>query len=518
MGLSSLLTRRRTAGLAAALLTGGVLLAQAAPAVAAPAPTPAPGATSTSAAPSVTTSTSGPVTGSTSATSPAATGSTGSTGHVAKPAATAPPVPVDPGPACTTNAGALYPVVCLPAGSGEDRPAAATAGDYLEFDAQVVNDGPPVADASVTITLPKGLSLESDEDDPVYRIDGWFDDTDGDFTDLSCTGGPSTVTCQVGPLATGANILIGFDLQVDEDAVPGSTLDFRVELQPVGTPTYDPTSVTASVVVLQPTKLVVSLAPAGLHVVVGHRATVTGTVRNAGVGPAPDTVAIAVAVDPQHPRKTHFVIVNGQQVPVDDPSDDPSDGSGEVSISAAPVAAPAGGARVAVLAARGASTLRSLLQRHALGRSTASVQRHSLPSIAFWPIGTLAPGAVAHVSLQLKAVTAGSDMLTFGAVSGEEDQECDELGGSGGGSTSEAVPTIATMARAAAASSTTAPAGCSFVVQTRITAVNATAALANTGAHGLDTEVGIAVWAVVLGAGLVWAGRRRRSATGLHQI
>ena len=484
MGLSFATRTRRTA-LAVAFLAGGVLLAQAAPAVAAPATPSSASSSSSSSSPSTRTA---------STTAPSKS--------KAKPAAVAPaPPPASDGPPCTTNAGAPYPVICLPKGSGEDRTAQLTAGGDIEFDAQVVNDGPAVADATVVITLPEGLRLESDEDDPVYRIDDWYndDDDDGNYTDLTCTALTSTITCALGALRENANILIGIDLEAGPDAAPGTTLSFQVALQPVAPDTYATTSVTASVVLVDPAHLVVSLTPATVRAVVGHSATVTAAVHNVGPGTAADTFAVAIDVDQNSPKNTHFVITNGVDV-----SQGGDDGG------------PLGG----IVAAGGASRARARLQQQALTRAAAVAGRDAVPSLRFWPIGTLASGATTRIPVKLRATSEGEDSLIFTAQSQTGDPACDsDDGGDEGSGSASATP----LARPA--DTTTAPGACQDTVTTLLTAVLPSAAaasgsgaepLANSGTHSLDVQLGIAVWAILLGALLVWVGRRRFAGGAQH--
>ncbi|WP_375502596.1 hypothetical protein [uncultured Jatrophihabitans sp.] len=476
MGALPLATRARLIALAATSGAAAVLVAVGSPtAAAAPSTQPAPSSTSSSTPQSSATPAS-----TAASTSPA----------TRQPAATAPPTPPDYGPPCTTNADKSYPVVCLPEGTGEDRTASVTPGEYLEFDAQVVNNGPAVSDATVVITLPSGLGLESDEPGPVYRIDGWFgkNKAAGQFTDLTCQGDPSTVTCSVGALPTHANILVAIDLEVSTDATANSTLTFGVVLQPAGTNVYPPTSVSARVNVLERSRLVVSLTPATLRTIVGHRASITGIVHNLGPGPAPDTVAVALALGEKHPSEAHFTITNGSDASV-----------------------LGGGLTALVFAGPSPSLLRAQLQQQPLRRAASSAQRHALPSARFWPLDTIAPGATARVVVQLKALRVGTDTLTFGALSPAVDAECGGEDESGSGSSS-AVASATPLDRMPVATTTTAPGDCSLTVQTKITAIPTPAAaapLANTGSQHLETLLGVAFSASVLGALFMWAGRRR---------
>ncbi|WP_375484222.1 hypothetical protein [uncultured Jatrophihabitans sp.] len=481
MGTFPVLTRARLVVLTVAVATAGVFCTQAGAAAAAPAPTTPHSSSSRSHSSPTTASRSGTVT--------------------RKPNAVAPPGPAPTAPPCTTDTDKKYPVVCLPKGSGEDRPASLTPGDDVEFDAQVVNQGvTPVSGATVTITLPAGLQLESDEDDPVYRIDDWYTSgDDADFTDLDCMAASAGITCKVGDLAAGDNILIGIDLEVADDARTGTTLRFGVTLHPDAQLPAEDTSVEASITVLAPSHLVVSLTPATLSAVVGRTATMVGSVHNAGSGAAPDTAAIALAANNNDITDTHFEITNGSDLTGDPTGGDVGGGS-------------------SVVFGRHVSKVTTLLQRHAVSRSAASSKKKSLPSVKFWPVGTLAAGATSRVTIKLKARSAGEDSLTFGAFS-DTDDSCDF---SGGGDDEGGSASVTPVVRAPqAASTTTAADDCSSVVQTHITAVAASttsssaAPLANTGSRALDVQLGIAVWAVVLGGLLVWVGRRRRVA-GRH--
>ena len=150
----------------------------------------------------------------------------------------APPVTPSPGPPCRA-AWTLTPLLCVPTGSGEDQPAPIGTDGFVEFAAQVVNNGPAVSDATVVVTLPAGLRLESDEDDPVNRYEDWWSaDSDDEGTALACTStvDGSSVTCNTGSVPAGANFLVVVDLEAQDDAVAGTSGIFTVGLESTPTP------------------------------------------------------------------------------------------------------------------------------------------------------------------------------------------------------------------------------------------------------------------------------------------
>lgn len=403
------------------------------------------------------------------------------------------------GPPCTTHAGALTPVICLPAGSGEDHPAPLGTGDTLEFVAQVVNNGPAVADADVVIVLPAGVRLAAH--DPVTRYEDWWsDDFDGDGTALDCATGvdPPTVTCATGALAHGANIVVEIDLVPTDAAVFGTSGALTVGLTAAqGQPEFASTTVGATIDHTGTAHLVVTITPMSVKVTVGQHTDLVGTIHNAGPNPAPNAAAIGLSLPDGDFDDSHFQITNSAPLP--DPDGAPLD------------------VQIRPAAAAGAS---------------------DDSGIGYWPVGTIAPGASAAVTVTVKAVSAGSDQLIFGAGSDAGDPTCAKDGAGcqdavvadltavvvARKSTSP-VPTVTRTVTAVATATVTAThrvthspkrTTSTSAVAVLATSSPAAAQLARTGFEPGPWLVG-AFLVLASGAGLVRAGRRPRRPGPAHR-
>ncbi len=383
-----------TAGCLAALVLAPAALA-APGSTSGPAPAPArAAATSTGSTGSSTSSnTSGSTSTSTSASSTSAAGT--AAGGPAR-AATV--------PGCSTDPHATHPVICLPADSGEDRVAYLPAGSAIEFGAQVVNGGTTAADAKIVITLPATLRVFAD--DPPVRIDDWYplDSSDDDGTDLRCTQSADfrTVVCDPGTLAPGANILIGIPLYAADNAPDGQRATFGVSLQPSGTSAFDPSSVSATVQFLGASHLQTTLTPNRLTVVVGRTGRIVAAVHNLGPSAAVGTIGLAV-IAPSPGGHSHFLITNSAIDVTDDPS------------------------VTATVLHRRALLAQQFLAAQRAARPTRSGSAHPSP-VGFWPIGTIAAGATAHVPVVVQAVSIGTSELTFGALSATDPGNCNDDG------------------------------------------------------------------------------------------
>ncbi len=371
-------------------------------------------------------------------------------------AAPIPPVTV-PGPACTTNAAALTPVVCLPAGSGEDSSAPLGTGDTITFAAQIVNNGPDVADSTVVLTLPPGLRAA---DPPQREEQWWLDDGSGTATSLFCsnTNGGITITCPIGDLPRGADILLLIDLTAQSDAVVGTSATFTVALGPdTGQPAFPPTQVQGTVDFTGVAHLHTTVTPATATMTVGKGSSVTVTVHNAGPQAAPNAAVVGFA-EPEDGDRQHFVITNS---------------------------APLEGGRAATLA----------------------VTIHASPAddsnFGFWPVGTIAPGADAAVVVTVRAVSAGHDTLVVTAGSDNGDPPCAT---DGAGCESDASAELTATAPVVTATHSATPTPTPKPTPTHTTLPQT---LANTGFHGRPWVL-LAVAEVLAGAALMVAGRRRR--------
>lgn len=428
---------------------------------------------------------------------PAASTSAVSTSAGASGAST-PPAPVSstttgtpghaPGPACTSDANAQYPVICLPRGFGENRTAPLSPGDVTGFAAQLVDNGAPEPDAMFTITVPAGLRVAS-EDSDVLRIDDWYAiNAEPDFTSLNCAtkragDGSSTVTCHTGAIKRGTNALIVFPVEVGLDAKPGTEATFTATLEPLAPATFLSTQVAGTIRVLPPSHLVVSLNPSRLSVPVGDRGSITASVHNAGAGAAPEVFFFAVSAAGRVRHSSHFVITNGLVLSGDGGNQGGDSGSGSASAPAlssasAPPVITGVAVREAVVSAGGSRMRRLVEQRLAAHRKG--------PSLSLWILRTIAPGATRTVSVHLRAESVGVDRFGVGALA-ENDTSC----------------------------LTGPPRSCRTFAMAKLIAIPAAGGggrLANSGAPQVGPEVSVGLLALLIGAGILVLVRRPKRA------
>ncbi len=275
----------------------------------------------------------------------------------------------------------------------------------MEFGAQVINNGPAVPEATVVITLPSTLRLSSDL--PPTRFEQWWtDNADDNGTPLRCV--PSldglTVSCGTGPLAAGANIVVGIGFTTSSTATPASApATFTVALNPTASTTPTPNRVQATVYFVGTAKLTLTVNPDHARVTVGKAVTLTGTVHNAGPNPAPNSYLFG-ADFADDGGSAHFQIANSAPLP----------------------GAPGGGAD---------GSARTL----AIAADASDVKQ---PSFGYWPLDTIAPGKTASTAIIVKASTVGTDELGISAGSDAIDQDCDvaDSGSASGSSSAPAVP------------------------------------------------------------------------------
>ena len=363
-----------------------------------PAPAPARAAATTASTGSSTTAGTGSATSSAGASTTSGGGSSAGTATGAHARASAVP-------GCSTDPHATHPVICLPADSGEDRVAYVPAGSAIEFGAQVVNGGATAADAKIVITLPSTLRVFAD--DPPVRIDDWYplDSATDDGTDLRCTQSTDfrSVVCDTGTLAPGANVLIGIPVYAADNAPDGQQATFGVALQPSGTSAFDPSQVSATLQFLGASHLQTTLTPTRLTVVVGRTGRVVAALHNLGPSAALGTVGLAV-VAPSSRGGTHFLITNSAIDVTDDPS-----------------------VTATVLHRRAQLAQQFLSAQRAARPARSTTSAHPAP-VGFWPIGTIAAGATAHVPVVVKAVSLGTSDLIFGALSATDPGNCNDDG------------------------------------------------------------------------------------------
>jgi hypothetical protein len=488
-----------TAALTALLLGTGGLSASGAPA-SSTAPATAAASTATTEPTTTEPTTTEPTTTEPTTTEPTTTEPTTTEPTTTEPTTTEPtttaPEPA-PGPACSTDADAVTPVICLPTGSGEDQPTPIGTDGFVEFAGQVVNNGLAVSDATVVISLPEGLRLESDEDDPINRYDDWWStDSNEDGTPLECTSSTdgSVVTCDTGSVPAGANFLVVIDLVAQDSAVVGTSETFTVTLE--STPTsgaFPTTSVQATVDFVGTAHLQVVLTPTKATVVVGQSLTFVATVHNVGPNEAVEAAGIGLVFPVDFGDDQPFLITNSEPLPGTDSA-----------------SAKASGATFA---------LRRLPARTAATRTAApKIADPTTPSdIGYWPIGTIAVGQTVKVQVVVKAESVGQAELDFDAGSADEscddgtDPDCENIATA---DLDAIAPTTApTTTPTTAPTTTTPPTSASATSSAAAATTTAAAALPNTGFRTASwTWTGFA--AVAFGLGLVLVARPRRHRPG----
>ena len=289
----------------------------------------------------------------------------------------------------------LAPVICLPKGFGEDQKAPLPVGGVIVFAAQIVNNGAAVRGADLVISLPAALQLTGEFRPTRFEL-WWYSDSGGEGRPLACKAANSagSVTCAVGPLESGANVMIGIGLTTSDAAVIGTSAPFTVALHPDAGDTFAATEVTATVVIAASAKLDLTLTPDQAEVTVGDTAVLIATLHNSGPSRASGSFVVGIDFGDDS-GQTHFAITNSQPVPK--------------------MLATRAGLAVAVV-----------------DLSTAPTD----PSFGYWSLGTLDVGKSVSVNIVVKALSVGADQLGVGAGSDVLDASCDE-GSSDGGSASD---------------------------------------------------------------------------------
>lgn len=373
-------------------------------------------------------------------------------------------------------------MLCIPAFFDEDEPAQTATDETVFYDGQVVNNGPAVTDATITIALPRQLRLASDVDTPVTRYQKWWPNdqkNDPVATPLTCTtsANGATVSCLTGPIAAGDNFLVDVALVGTSSAKAGTSASFKMSLAPVTSGlSFPSTSISGEIDFLGQAHLVVTLTPHSATITVGSSRTLIGTVRNDGPDPASNVLSVGIVAagplnGPDFPKLSkHFVITNS-----------------------APLPDPGGAAALVVRAATEPS-----------------------PQFAFWPVGTIAPGKTASVKVAVKALSTGRATLGFAAFSDADDPPCDADDDSACQEEDDAaliaVATPATTPRTITAPRTTIPATATIAPTTTapISSAATAAALPDTGFRPTPW-LGSGAAAILFGAALILLGAPRRT-------
>lgn len=267
-------------------------------------------------------------------------------------------------------------VLSIPPNSGEDKAAFLGTGRTAGYGAALTNRGGPASAATLTLRLPTGLRL--DIADGVERVD--FDKSGaGTVTEVSCAhGGSAVVTCPIGAVAHGADILLLIPVTATATGKPGTYGTFHLSVKPTNEPDQKASdnALFGRVKFTGIAVLRLSLKASATKVPVGKSVKITVRVHNNGPQAAGETFGILLA-DTAHFRVTKFS--TSKKVP-----------GPEYQIIAAPP---------------------------------------SIGGIVAWNAGTIAAHHTATATLTLKAKSVGTTHVEFFGQSDAGDPGCDSESG-----------------------------------------------------------------------------------------
>ena len=274
-----------------------------------------------------------------------------------------------------------------PNGSGEDRILPLGTGLDGDFEAILTNGGGDASAATLTITLPAGLTI--DRRFGVYRDDDYRSPADTGGQRLQCTAPQAgVVRCALGAVDAGANALLDIPVQAEQSATVGHVGTFVVNaLADTGLDRQpSDNTVRGSVRFTGTAHLVTSLRPSTLKVVVGKSGKIVATVHNRG----PDAALQALGLIVLHNDRFSIVGFSGKQVDL-------------------------GSAPDAETLARAHWGARSP------GTSPTAAATSAGTPIVLWKVGTIAPGGSATSTIKLKALSKGSDelLVVSGSLAGD---------------------------------------------------------------------------------------------------
>jgi hypothetical protein len=286
-------------------------------------------------------------------------------------------------------------VLALPPDSGEEGVLPLGPDEDGDFEAILTNTGAAAAASTLTITLPVGLTV--DQEFGVYRDDQYLDDDDDGGVQLDCTTvSASTITCVLGAVAGGANTLLDIPVTPTPAAVVGTVGRFTVGALADTGLDADPAdnTVSASVLFAGIAHIKATLSSPTTRVVVGKSIKVTATISNAGPQPALNASGFVGL------EATHFTITGftGTQLGLESPT---------VVRDAAAVHAD---------------------QKVAAGAKKAPIVTTAGVQIVLWDAGTIAAGRSISAVITLRAVSPGRDLLALLSGSDAEDPPCEDFG------------------------------------------------------------------------------------------
>jgi hypothetical protein len=209
-----------------------------------------------------------------------------------------------PGSVTSNSVALTHPDITLriPARSGEDRAALLGTGRIAAYGAYLGNRGATAAAATLTLTLPDGLRL--DTIDGVQRID-FTKNGDGADVPVKCTHTLSaTVTCDLSAIPHAVDSVLLVPVIATKSAKPGTRSAFHLRITPNGEPDQDPSNnaLTGRVKFTGIARLKCSLISRVTKVEVGKKVTVKVRIHN--LGPQPAGYAYGIVIS----NSRHFVI------------------------------------------------------------------------------------------------------------------------------------------------------------------------------------------------------------------
>ena len=183
----------------------------------------------------------------------------------------------------------------VPTDSGEDQILPLGTGQTGFYDAELTNPGADATGVTLTITVPKGLTIDTTAD-PVTRDDHWQTDDGADAAPITCTTPSSTMTCVVGAVAHDADTLLEIPVTATPHGTPGAEVQLIMSVTPDAGVEANPAdnTLTATIRLTGIAVLDFTLTPSAHRVQIGATIDITTSVRNDGPQPAEEAVALAL--------------------------------------------------------------------------------------------------------------------------------------------------------------------------------------------------------------------------------
>lgn len=289
--------------------------------------------------------------------------------------------------------------------SGERETLPLGTGDDGDFEVILRNAGGGTPAATLTITLPAGLTVDNRAG--VFRDDSYQNENDFGGDQLDCSAvTPTVVHCALGAVAAGVDTLLDIPVQATPAAKVGTTGTFTVSALSDDGLDQNPSdnSVHGTVLFAGTAHLVVTVTPTHSTVTVGKSAVLTAQVRNDGPNPALDALGAVIL------ENGHFTITGFTGHRVDLPG--------------LLTANPSASSKPVLLAPVRRAFHRATFHRHATGAGASSALLARGTSFVLWDAGTIAPGKSVSATITVKALSFGKDRLAVLARSAAGDGAC----------------------------------------------------------------------------------------------